>query len=115
MSAAQLAPVASSPASPAGTWYAPHQPVYGPQAVIPTTPTFPQGRKPGEQPDLRTAASQTILNADGTWTLKAYPSPIYYQDTTGAWQPIDNSVAGDTSDTGFAYGKCLSRETPMVR
>jgi hypothetical protein len=104
VSNAQLAPVQSSPASPAGTWYAPHQPVYGPQAVIPTTPTFPQGRKPGEQADLRTAASETFLNADGTWTRKSYTVPIHYKDAQGNWQRVDNTLIADSSDTGYAYG-----------
>lgn len=62
------------------------------------------GRQPGEQLDLRTAASSTYLNADGTWTLKAYSTPIHYQDAQGKWQNIDNSLVSDSSVAGYAYG-----------
>ncbi|MGH2503257.1 MAG: hypothetical protein ACRDID_12170, partial [Ktedonobacterales bacterium] len=61
------------------------------------------GRKPGEQPDLRTAASSTILNADGSWTLESYSVPIHYQDAQGKWQSIDTSMNSDTSDGGYGY------------
>jgi RHS repeat-associated protein len=96
-----------SPAQlPVGAWYAPHStmsgPLYGPS--VPGTSTLPQKRKPGEQADLRTAASDMILNPDGTWTLKAYPFPINYQDAQGNWQPIDNTLVSDTSDAGYAFG-----------
>lgn len=62
-----------------GTWHAP-------QATSTTTQANPpfavsiNGRKPGEQPDLRTATSETFLNKDGTWTLKSYGAPIHYKD-----------------------------------
>jgi RHS repeat-associated protein len=92
---------ATSPALASGTWYAPHGAYYGPASSASQTP---QGRKPGEQQDLRTATSETFLNPDGTWTLKAAGSPIHYQDAQGHWQPIDTTLLGDTSDAGFAFG-----------
>lgn len=87
-----------------GAWYAPHQPVYGPQAAISSSPQGTQKRKPGEQPDLRTQTTETFLNPDGTWTLKAYGAPIHYKDAQGQWQPIDTTLTADSSDAGYAYG-----------
>ncbi len=103
---ARFSPDLSPAQLPVGAWYAPHStmsaPLYGP--FTPGIPTLQQKRKPGEQPDLRTATSETILNPDGTWTLKAYGAPIHYKDAQGHWQPIDNTLIADSSDAGYAYG-----------
>jgi RHS repeat-associated protein len=105
VSSARVQPDLSATALPVGAWYAPHsalRPLYGPFTT--GTGATPQKRKPGEQPDLRTETSETILNPDGTWTLKAYPFPIHYKDAQGNWQPIDNTLVSDTSDAGYAVG-----------
>jgi RHS repeat-associated protein len=107
VSAAHFVPT-SSPALQAGTWYAPHGGVGG-AFYGPASPGVPQGRKPGEQADLRTETSETFLNPDGTWTLKAYNGPIHYQDAQGKWQPIDPSLVTDSSDAGYAYGNKANR------
>jgi hypothetical protein len=105
-SSASSMPGQTAPSLPVGPWYAPHSemsgPLYGPYAA--GTPTASQGRKPGEQADLRTETSDTILNPDGTWTLKSYSVPINYKDAQGHWQPIDNTLISDTSDSGYAFG-----------
>lgn len=61
-------------------------------------------RTPGEQKDLRTATSSTILNKDGSWTVQDSTVPIHYQDAQGVWQDIDTSMVADTSDAGYADG-----------
>src|SRR5262249_40297672 len=42
-------------------------------------------------------------NADGTWSLEAYPVPVHYQDAQGKWQNIDTNVAADSSQSGYDY------------
>ncbi len=53
---------------------------------------------------MRTAASSTTLNSDGTWTLTSYPVPVHYQDAQGNWQNIDDTVVTDSSVSGYGYG-----------
>ncbi len=102
VSAARFVPT-SSPALQAGTWYAPHGGAGG-AFYGPASPGVPQGRKPGEQADLRTETSETFLNPDGTWTLKTSSVPLHYKDAQGHWQPIDTTLVGDSSDAGYAFG-----------
>src|SRR5689334_16806147 len=98
-----------APTLPIGTWQ-PRTPAASPTATATGAAgqqkvgTAAAVRSPGEQMDLRTANSQTFLNADGTYTLQAFDGPIHYQDTQGAWQTIDTAVVGDTADAGYAYG-----------
>jgi hypothetical protein len=100
----RFVPYINAPQLPVGSWTskqstAPHlqnHPVAG------TSPA--SGRSIGEQSDLRTAASSTFLNSDGTWTLKSYPVPVHYQDAQGNWQNIDDTVVSDSSVAGYGYG-----------
>ncbi|MEO7020826.1 MAG: DUF2341 domain-containing protein, partial [Ktedonobacteraceae bacterium] len=101
VSGPRVSPNLTPQSLPVGAWNA-SQGAYGPK-ITTVTPTT-KGRKPGEQPDLRTETSQTILNANGTWTLKSYGAPIHYKDAQGHWQPIDSSLVGDSSVAGYAYG-----------
>jgi hypothetical protein len=92
------------------TWVAPKAHSVAPKAAAsrPTLPAsvavgLPKGRKPGEQPDLRTATSSTILNDNGSWTLDSYAIPVNYQDAQGQWEPINTAIIGDAADAGYSY------------
>jgi RHS repeat-associated protein len=61
-------------------------------------------RGAGEQPDLRTAASRTTLNDDGTFTAEIFTGPINYRDADGAWQPIDTSLVEDSGEYAWRNG-----------
>lgn len=106
--AGRFVPSISAPTLKTTTWHPPA--VVKPPAPVGTTAmprtvnALAAGRKPGEQADLRTQNSSTILNVDGTWTVQTYTQPVHYQDAQGNWQNIDTSVVSDTSDSGFAYG-----------
>ena len=41
---------------------------------------------------LRTADSRTFVGANGALVAHIYGGPVNYQDTSGAWQPIDNTL-----------------------
>ncbi len=72
------------------------------RAVPEAEPLAP--REPGEQPDLRTAASRTILKEDGTFTAEIFTGPVHFRDTTGDWQPIDSELVEDTGDYAWRNG-----------
>ena len=56
-----------------------------------------------EIPSLRTADSKTFVGADGTRVARLYQGPVNYEDGSGAWQPIDNSlVSGPDGFTNAA-------------
>lgn len=55
-----------------------------------------------ELPELRTANSLTFLQPDGTYNARIYAGAINYQDATGAWQAIDNTLVS-SSEPGYAY------------
>ena len=112
-SGARITPDLNPAALPVGAWYAPYSPVFGPDATA--TPTTPQKRKPGEQPDLRTETSETFLNADGAWTLKSYPFPIHYKAYDAASELLSQCTsAGITSDTYDALGRVTSEERDTI-
>jgi RHS repeat-associated protein len=62
----------------------------------------PPPGEPIELPELRTADSLTFLEPDGSYTAKIFPGAINYQDSTGAWQPIDNTLVS-SSVPGYAF------------
>src|SRR5207248_863223 len=45
-----------------------------------------------ELPGRRTATSNTYANPDGSFTTSMFNEPVNFQDPSGVWQPIDNSV-----------------------
>jgi hypothetical protein len=47
---------------------------------------------PGPVPDLSTETSNTVRNDDGTYTARVSVGPVNYQDDSGDWVPIDNSL-----------------------
>lgn len=51
---------------------------------------------------LRTQASRTFVEPDGTRRLVAATHPLNYRGVGGAWQPIDDSLVADTVP-GFAW------------
>lgn len=110
----RFAPDIHAPPLPTTAWH-PHDPGHPGHpapakkgAAATNGAPSPVGRHPGEQADLRTAATSTYLNADGTWMLKAYSAPVHYQDASGAWQNIDDTITGDTSDAGYTYGNAAN-------
>jgi hypothetical protein len=40
-----------------------------------------------------TATAELFKNADGSFTRKVWPGPVNYQTTSGAWAPIDETLA----------------------
>jgi RHS repeat-associated protein len=60
----------------------------------------PQGRV--EVPRLRTRNSRTYRTPEGFLEAEVAAGPINYQDTSGAWQPIDNTLVA-TSTPGYAW------------
>ncbi len=59
-------------------------------------------KAPVEVPGLRSEASVTFVNPDGSFTTKAYQAPINFRDTRGVWQKIDASLLGGKRE-GFAF------------
>ena len=89
-------------------------PAVAPAAETPD-PAAPRARQVGEQADLRTAASRTKLNADGTFTAEIFSGHVNYLDAAGAWQPIDSSLVADSGDyawrnAGNAFGARFKSE-----
>lgn len=62
---------------------------------------------PREIPSLRTRTSDTYVGSNGVYTVhQSVAESINYQDATGAWQPISNTLIPARSDlaaAGFAY------------
>lgn len=53
----------------------------------------------GEIPELRSANTKHFRRADGTFTMVTYAEPIHYQDQTGKWQEIDNTLSLQSNGT----------------
>ncbi len=68
-------------------------------------PIASNGRQ--EVVSLRTATSRTYQQA-GQSVADIYPSAVNYQDTQGAWQPIDNILVA-SSVSGYAYQNAANR------
>jgi len=49
--------------------------------------------KSAEVPSLRTDRNRVYANPDGTYTTRTFAQPVNWQDSTGAWQPIDDTLA----------------------
>lgn len=68
--------------------------------------TTAEANAPQEIPALRTRTSDTYLQPNGVYTVHEALQSINYQDASGAWQPIDDSLVPATPDevsAGFAY------------
>lgn len=70
---------------------------------------------PHELVQDRTATSDVTLNADGTYTERAYTSSHYYKNSSG-WQPIDTSIITDdnAADSTNIFGKALGKVESLV-
>jgi RHS repeat-associated protein len=80
-----------------------------------TPPVVDAARTPGEQPDLRTAASRTTYKRDGTFTAELFTGPVHYRDGRGAWLPIDSTLVEDSGgyawrNAGNAFGARFKEE-----
>lgn len=49
-------------------------------------------------PELSTATSDTVREADGSFTMTAYTEPVNYLDASGEWAPIDNTLVDAPGD-----------------
>jgi RHS repeat-associated protein len=93
--AAQAASKAADVASPAvttGTSPAPidlgvNKPPVSTESTLPVN-------SDGELPTLRTATSRTYETSSG-YEAQVFSGPVDYQDTSGAWQKIDDSLVSD--------------------
>ena len=61
------------------------------QSASPTSTT-------GAVPELATATSNTVREADGSLTMTAYTEPVNYQDASGEWVAIDNTLVDAPGD-----------------
>lgn len=55
-----------------------------------------------ELPDLRTQTSLSYAAPDGSEITRFFEGPVNFRDSTGSWQPIDNSLV-PTFSPGYAY------------
>ena len=66
------------------------------QASLPPGQEVPQGTvaatDPGPVPELATEYSNTVRNADGSYTAEVSAGPVNYQDDSGEWTPISNDM-----------------------
>ena len=53
---------------------------------------------PGPVPELATEYSNTVRNADGSFTAEVSAGPVNYQDDSGDWTPIDNDLVPAPGD-----------------
>ncbi len=80
----------------------PAAPAPGPQEVEGPVSPLPDGAFPpgltvvAELPGLRTADSRTYVTSTGSRVLMSYPGPINYKDSSGAFEPIDDSAVGSS-------------------
>jgi RHS repeat-associated protein len=87
----------------------PAAPAPGAQEVTGPVGTLPDGAFPAgvnvvaELPKMRTANSRTYLTSTGSRVLMSYPGPVNYKDSSGAFQPIDDT-ATSASDGGWQNG-----------
>ena len=54
--------------------------------------TFDNAEIITEYPDKRSENSKTFLMSDGTFLAASYKEPIHFQDRSGDWQDIDNTL-----------------------
>ncbi|MCA1834527.1 MAG: PA14 domain-containing protein [Actinomycetota bacterium] len=73
----------------AGSWAA---------SVLRATPPEPEPTpvSKGEVPEKRTATSRTVHNADGSFTVEAFPYRVNYKDEAGDWQPIETDLVSSS-------------------
>jgi hypothetical protein len=65
-----------------------------------------------ELPQLRTQFSRTYATRGG-YEAKLYAGSVNYQDGSGAWQPIDNTLIPSTQP-GYAYQNAANRYTLLL-
>jgi len=58
--------------------------------------------EPVELPEMRTADSRTVRNANGTYTTEYFADAIHFQDEIGSWQPIE-AVPVESDEPGKAF------------
>ena len=69
-------------------------------AFLPSASAGPGASGPQEVVSMRTATSDTFINADGSYDTQLYSQPIFYR-SDNSWQPIDSSLV-QSKATGFA-------------
>ncbi len=82
---------------------APTQSAPGPTEVTGPVGTLPDGSFPpgvdviAQLPELKTADSNTYLTSSGSKVLMSYPGPVNYLNSSGAFEPIDNTATTSSS------------------
>ncbi|MEP6468151.1 MAG: DNRLRE domain-containing protein [Chloroflexota bacterium] len=61
-----------------------------------------QPSEPGEQPQLRTQTSKTILGTDGRYVTTVAASPLHFPDEAGRWEVIDSGIVA-SDKAGYAW------------
>jgi RHS repeat-associated protein len=69
-------------------------PPNGSNKFVPTSGSPLPVNADGELPTLRTATSRTFETQDG-YQAQVFAGPVNYQDSTGTWQKIDDSLVSD--------------------
>lgn len=63
--------------------------------------SFSEGRgRDHEVVDMRTSNSNTYVTSDGAYETEVFPGKVNYKDSTGSYQPIDNTLEDDQGN-GF--------------
>lgn len=63
---------------------------------------------------LRGQYSRTYENANGTYNLQLSGTRLNYQDTNGAWQPIDTSLVAAPTSSGWDYTEKANDKTVYI-
>jgi RHS repeat-associated protein len=67
-----------------------------------TTKAYPKRTKTRQEiENKRSEYSKTYLEPDGTFTAEIYQDPVYWKDSSGKWQDINNTLV-ESSDENFA-------------
>ena len=69
------------------------------QRVDPAPASFPS--QPTEIVTLRSAHSRYVANPNGTISETVSSARLNFQDSTGAWKPIDTALVGSTATSGY--------------
>jgi YD repeat-containing protein len=70
----------------------------------------PVSQQTGEVASLRTRTSKTVAQ-DGHYVTQVYQSSVNYLDASGAYQPIDNTLAPSSAVSGYQFANKANRYT----
>jgi RHS repeat-associated protein len=76
-------------------------------SVAPETAPL-QPLEPGEQPQMRTEMTRTVLGDDGRYVTTVASSPLHFRDGAGRWEVIDSGLVA-TDAPGYAWQNAANR------